>query len=215
MITLAVDAATSIATVAVFRDESLVVERAAAMRGTDRESLLPTVHDTLGEAALPLQSVDRIVCGNGPGSFTSLRIAASTVKGLAFGLGAPVDVVSSLALVVASAPRRAGRYLACLDALRGQTYAAGYVLDANGISEMLPPHLARNEDVASLAESIGAAVIGPGQAIDSSPHARGALTAAPLTVRDIDLARWEPTYGRKAEAQARWEAAHGRPLPRG
>jgi hypothetical protein len=24
---------------------------------------------------------------------------------------------------------------------------------------------------------------------------------------------WEPTYGRPAEAQARWEAAHGRALP--
>ena len=24
---------------------------------------------------------------------------------------------------------------------------------------------------------------------------------------------WEPNYGRPAEAQARWETAHGRPLP--
>jgi len=30
----------------------------------------------------------------------------------------------------------------------------------------------------------------------------------------VDLASWEPDYGRLAEAQVRWEAAHGRPLPR-
>ena len=24
---------------------------------------------------------------------------------------------------------------------------------------------------------------------------------------------WEPVYGRPAEAQARWETTHGRPLP--
>jgi tRNA threonylcarbamoyladenosine biosynthesis protein TsaB len=30
----------------------------------------------------------------------------------------------------------------------------------------------------------------------------------------VDLASWEPEYGRLAEAQVRWEAAHGRPLPR-
>ena len=27
-----------------------------------------------------------------------------------------------------------------------------------------------------------------------------------------DLARWEPMYGRLAEAQVKWEATHGRPL---
>jgi hypothetical protein len=28
-----------------------------------------------------------------------------------------------------------------------------------------------------------------------------------------DVQGWEPDYGRPAEAQARWEIAHGRPLP--
>jgi tRNA threonylcarbamoyladenosine biosynthesis protein TsaB len=28
----------------------------------------------------------------------------------------------------------------------------------------------------------------------------------------VDLASWEPTYGRLAEAQVKWEKAAGRPL---
>ena len=28
----------------------------------------------------------------------------------------------------------------------------------------------------------------------------------------VDLDAWEPSYGRLAEAQVKWEAAHGRPL---
>ena len=31
----------------------------------------------------------------------------------------------------------------------------------------------------------------------------------------VDLASWEPAYGRLAEAQVKWEAAHGRPLQTG
>ena len=31
----------------------------------------------------------------------------------------------------------------------------------------------------------------------------------------VDLASWEPAYGRLAEAQVRWESTHGRPLPVG
>jgi hypothetical protein len=34
------------------------------------------------------------------------------------------------------------------------------------------------------------------------------LAAAP----PVDLATWEPQYGRVAEAQAKWEREHGRPL---
>jgi tRNA threonylcarbamoyladenosine biosynthesis protein TsaB len=29
----------------------------------------------------------------------------------------------------------------------------------------------------------------------------------------VNLAAWEPIYGRMAEAQVKWEAAHGRALP--
>jgi len=29
----------------------------------------------------------------------------------------------------------------------------------------------------------------------------------------VDVSAWEPAYGRLAEAQVRWEAAHGVPLP--
>ena len=31
-------------------------------------------------------------------------------------------------------------------------------------------------------------------------------------IAPADLAAWEPGYGRLAEAQVKWEAAHGRPL---
>ena len=37
----------------------------------------------------------------------------------------------------------------------------------------------------------------------------GSLLAAS---EPVDLGSWEPAYGRKAEAQVKWEAAHGRPL---
>jgi hypothetical protein len=41
-----------------------------------------------------------------------------------------------------------------------------------------------------------------------------ALERIPGALRPIaDPAAFEPDYGRPAEAQARWERAHGRPLP--
>jgi tRNA threonylcarbamoyladenosine biosynthesis protein TsaB len=57
-------------------------------------------------------------------------------------------------------------------------------------------------------------VVGPGQRLDFHPHARGVASLLESVVRGgpVDLASWEPSYGRLAEAQVRWEATHGRPL---
>jgi tRNA threonylcarbamoyladenosine biosynthesis protein TsaB len=49
-----------------------------------------------------------------------------------------------------------------------------------------------------------------------APRARAAARLAGLidATPAADLASWEPAYGRLAEAQVKWEAAHGRPLTR-
>jgi len=53
--------------------------------------LLPTIQSLLAEAGIKLSGIDLLAFGCGPGSFTSLRLAASTIQGLAFGCNLPVD----------------------------------------------------------------------------------------------------------------------------
>ena len=214
MIALAVDASTYVGSVAVFDGDRLVAEETAPMRGKDSERLMPAVASALRAASLRPGNIGRVICGAGPGSFTSLRIAASEAKGLAVGLGVPLYAVSSLALVVAanaSAPAGEGeRFLAVLDALRGEcyiaTYAVGREVRVEGGTQLVPA-----SEVESIAAAAGLRVVGPGRVADWQPHARGALRAGP--VGPVSLAGWEPDYGRPAEAQARWESAHGRALP--
>ena len=75
MITLVLEAATYAGSVALVNEGRLVAERSVAMRGREHEALMPAVAEVLAEGAVPLEQVERIVCGAGPGSFTSLRIA--------------------------------------------------------------------------------------------------------------------------------------------
>jgi tRNA threonylcarbamoyladenosine biosynthesis protein TsaB len=216
VITLVIDASTYVGTVALIRDARLLAESEAAMRGRDAEALMPAVAATLERAAIRQRELSRIVCGAGPGSFTSLRIAASLAKGLALGIGCPLFAVSSLALLAAQdgAPRP-GPYLAVLDALRGEAYVAAYRVDGRPeVSQLMPERLARHAEVAALAAEMDAITVGPGQQRDVAPRARGALALESLiaSTGPSDLASWEPRYGRKAEAQMRWEASHGQPL---
>jgi tRNA threonylcarbamoyladenosine biosynthesis protein TsaB len=169
----------------------------------------------LDRTGISPRALARVVCGAGPGSFTSLRIAASIAKGLALGAACPMFAVSSLALIVAAGEARPGRYLAELDALRGEAYVGAYALDSSGvISTLLSDRLVLQSDVSALADHLRAVTIGIGQKIEGAPHARGvlALEAVMLRSRPVDLGSWEPDYGRKAEAQARWETVHGQVL---
>lgn len=220
VITLVLEAATYAGSVAVLDDGRLVVERSVTMRGREREALMPAVAEALDEYGVPADQLGRIVCGAGPGSFTSLRIAAAITKGLALASGAPLVPVSSLALLVASqrviAP---GKYLAAIDALRGEHYVALYEVGIDGV--IVPRGEASLVATTSLGDQalyrearlVGGGMI-PADAVEAVPHARGAaqLTSLIDETPAADLAAWEPSYGRLAEAQVKWEAAHGRPL---
>jgi tRNA threonylcarbamoyladenosine biosynthesis protein TsaB len=220
MITLALDASTYRGSVAVLEGERLLVERSAAMRGKEAELLMPAVHQALLDSGYALRAVERIVCGAGPGSFTSLRIAASIAKGLAVARSLPLFAVSSLALIVggnvSDGPRGARRYLAALDALRGESYVAEFEHDAGSVRSVGDMRRIPSEDVIAAAEGVGARAVGPDQREPWHPHARGvALLMGMLDeAGPVNLAGWEPIYGRMAEAQVKWETAHGRTLPR-
>jgi len=218
VLTLALDASTQKATVAIGDGERVLVEYEIAMRDPNQERLMPAVAHALEQARVPVSRLERIVCGGGPGGFTGLRIAAAIAKGVAVGTGTPLFVVSSLALIVAASPWAgvAGRYVTVLDALRGEVFAAAFeVMDAQPAMIQPPVRLARGALDAMLS-SLRARAIGPDEELAAWPHARGALRlpAASDLVGEVDRDRWEPAYGRDAEAQVKWEAVHGRPLPR-
>src|SRR5690606_19867103 len=99
-VTLALDAAAPIGTVAVLRDGELVARRTIVMRSADEERYLPAALDALEECGASATALDHVVCGAGPGSFTSLRVAGAIAKGLALGTGCPLWEVPSLALIV-------------------------------------------------------------------------------------------------------------------
>ena len=217
---LALDASTYLGTAAVLRDGAIVAEREARMRGEHEERLLPAVAEVLQLAGAAPAMLDAVVCGAGPGSFTSLRIAASIAKGLATARGVPLYAASSLSLVVAGTVPALppGRYLASLDAMRGERFAQLVIVGADGtVRAEGDARRVPAERVDDLARELSAGSVGPGCAHEAAPHARGVARMRPalLAHGPVSLDAWEPDYGRLAEAQVKWEAAHGRPLSAG
>lgn len=131
---------------------SLAVTTPAGIVGRDwlvgqrhAELTLPRLAELLAETGLALQDIEGIAFGNGPGSFTGLRIGCGIVQGLAFANGTPTLGISTLEALAQSTS--ADKVIACLDARMNQVYAAAYVREAAGWREATPPTVCDPHDL--------------------------------------------------------------------
>ena len=114
------------------------------------ERALPAIGRLLAAAGTELKNLDAVVFGQGPGSFTGLRIACGLAQGLAFAAGLPVIAIPTLDCVAAQA---VGRVLVCLDARMGQVYTAAY--DTSDTWQRLAPMGLCNPQDVSLPDETG------------------------------------------------------------
>ena len=232
---LAIDTATDIASVAAGRPPRAA--SGAHVQGARRHAaeLIRLVEFALGRLSLAPRDLEGIVVGDGPGSFTGLRIGWAAAKGLAHEAGLELRAIPSLMAAAAGAAERLGPapIAACFDALRGQVYAAVYVFHPDRVETIVapgvrtpaelrdttpePPRVVVGEGVTPYADLLTSWAGSPPVLLDTLPPAATmhlALLGRSGAGRTIDdPATAEPVYGRPAEAQTQWEARHGRPLP--
>jgi tRNA threonylcarbamoyladenosine biosynthesis protein TsaB len=109
---LAFDTSTPVGSVAVARGGEILARGLLLRRGEHASQLLPRIADLLAEAGVERGDLDGVVVGRGPGSFTGVRIAAATARGLARALAIPLWTLSSLAGAAASVRARIPEALA-------------------------------------------------------------------------------------------------------
>jgi tRNA threonylcarbamoyladenosine biosynthesis protein TsaB len=120
---LALDTSTEHLSLALLIDgEILVRETRAGQRHS--ELTLPMLEVLLVEAGVGLRGLDGLAFGQGPGSFTGIRIACGIAQGLAFGADLPVVGIPTLLALAAQADH--DRVIACLDARMNEVYHAAY-----------------------------------------------------------------------------------------
>ena len=136
---LAVETSTELCSVALLRGGELFVEEALA-ENRHSELLAPMIRKVLERARLDARQMDGFAFGQGPGSFTGIRIACGIVQGLAFAARRLVVPVPSL-LALAEQSNES-RVIAALDARMGEAYVAAYARNGDDWDEVIAPRLA-------------------------------------------------------------------------
>ena len=134
MITLALESAAAVASVALTEDGRTLAELTLDNGNTHSETLLPMADMLFRLTGRTLADVDLFAVSVGPGSFTGIRIGAATVKGLAFGSGKCCLGVSSLEVLAYGLRGQDGLICPVLNARRRQVYTALFRSDGGRIT---------------------------------------------------------------------------------
>ena len=128
--------------------ESVASVEVRAHRASNTQ-LLPHVDELLAEHGIARGDIACVACGRGPGSFTGVRIAMATAKGVASALGVGLVGFSTLDAVAwnAWAAGVRGRLLVAADAMRKEVYPVRYALDDSGAHRLEADRVVKAADV--------------------------------------------------------------------
>jgi tRNA threonylcarbamoyladenosine biosynthesis protein TsaB len=219
---LALDTSTSFGSVALAVGGTVAAEIVLRVGAGSSSSLLPAIDDAVRIAGHSPRDLGGVVVAGGPGSFTGLRIAAATAKGLVHALGVPLWSYSGLMAAAAAAALDGTPVCALFDAHRRDLFAACYRIGDGGVETLLEPCALTVDELAATARW-GERTVFTGEA---APLYRDELSAVPgaivvpahlarprasalIHLRELapalgavaDPAGWEPEYVRASGAE--------------
>lgn len=123
---LAIDSSSLVAGIAVVDDFNTIIEYNVNYKKTHSQTLLPMLDEVKKMLELDLETLDAIAVSAGPGSFTGLRIGATTAKGLGLALKKPLVAVPTLEGLAYNMIGTSGYVCPIMDARRNQVYTGIY-----------------------------------------------------------------------------------------
>ncbi len=130
---LGIDSSGMVASAAIIADGVLASEFTVNNKQTHSQTLLPMIEKVVDMSGVSLESLDAIAVAAGPGSFTGLRIGASTAKGMGLALKKPIVPVPTLEGLAYRVGVADGLICPMMDARRNQVYTGIYRIADSGL----------------------------------------------------------------------------------
>lgn len=216
---LCIETGTDICSVGLVQDGELISLRESDSGRDHAKRVATFVDELLKQNNLQPEELDAVAVGEGPGSYTGLRIGVSFAKGLCYGTGKPLIAVSSLAALTAVAieDNEAGiididnweQSLLCpmIDARRMEVYTQMFDSKGNAISDIYAEVVTAESFAQQRQNYKNLILFGSGAAkcseilgatmIDITPSVRGMARIAESKYSSgefVDVAYFEPYY---------------------
>jgi tRNA threonylcarbamoyladenosine biosynthesis protein TsaB len=170
------------------------------------QRILPMIDEVLSRNQLSLSDIDLLAYGRGPGSFTGVRIAASTIQGLSLGAALEVVEISTLAAMAQENFERFAckHTLALIDARMQEVYSGEFAVGDEGVAlpmreeSVVPPANIRAELAAFSSEQsfVGTGFHAYEQDLGLQLHSSALQVNYPNAKYMLSLARWQLEQGK-------------------
>jgi tRNA threonylcarbamoyladenosine biosynthesis protein TsaB len=150
---LSLETSTDVCSVALHGEKKLLGQAEIHEPQSHAARLAPMIRQVIHEAGLTMDDIGAVAVAKGPGSYTGLRIGASTAKGLCYALNVPLISVGTLELLTFQGSSfNTDRALLCpmIDARRMEVYCllsdenlriiepvSARIIDKNTFAELL------------------------------------------------------------------------------
>lgn len=137
---LSIESATEQGSVALHEDGKIIGEIIISKQRSHSKLLAGNIEYLLSKIEVAFSQLDAIAISGGPGSYTGLRIGASTAKGLCFGLNVPLIHIDTLEIMASEVSNFYSETLLCplIDARRMEVYYAIFNSKGNIIEKSKP-----------------------------------------------------------------------------
>jgi tRNA threonylcarbamoyladenosine biosynthesis protein TsaB len=151
---LSMETSTGICSVALHENSRLLVNAEVQQEQAHASQLALLIQDVMEKAKITPKEISAVAISSGPGSYTGLRIGASTAKGFCYSLNIPLVSIPTLDLIAKEAVEKIAEssalFVPMIDAKRMEVYArvtdsnlgermqtAAIVVDENSFRELL------------------------------------------------------------------------------
>lgn len=188
----------------------LVASTEVEARRASNTQLVPRIDELCAQADVAREEIACVCVGRGPGSFTGVRIALATAKGVASALEVGLVGVSSLDAVAWGAWRAGerGSLLVVADAMRREVYPVEYRLGEDGAERLTADRVIK---AGAFAEELGA--MGSSDRLIAGDGLRKYADLIEGASAPLPEALWTPTgAGLLLALQAAWRAGECDPF---
>ena len=129
---LGLESSSSLCSVALFEDDRTVALRESDEAFSHTRKITVFIQEVLKKRQRSISELDAVAISSGPGSYTGLRVASATAKGICFGLKIPLISVPTLDAIVQEAMEKSKGefFVPMIDARRDEVYTK--VIKRNG-----------------------------------------------------------------------------------
>ena len=168
MLILAFDTTSTTLSVALLDEKKIVAKSTIFESGKQSELLIPEIEKILHKKKIWYQDLDLIAATKGPGSFTGSRIGLTAARTLEIATNVPVILVNSCEVIAFKYKNFAEKILVILDGGVGDFFCAKYFSKEEKFEQILPPYIARQEQLLEIVKEDNFFICGSGQKMISS-----------------------------------------------